>query len=157
MFEFAKGILFLLFGLGALSFVHSDVADAASKLILHLHLDPAWHYSKMLIEESSKLTVSQVRHLGLFALFFSVVRFVESFGLWHEKQWAEWFAVISAALYMPLEIHHLIKHFLDTREVSWTGVIILGVNLAIVIYLWLLLAEEYRKRAAKKLAKQPPL
>lgn len=145
MFEFGKGILFLLFGLGALSLVHRDVEDAAYKLIIHLHLDPTWHYPRFLIEQSARLTPNQVRSWGIFALFLSVVRGVESFGLWHEKHWAEWFAVISSAIYIPLEVYHLIHHFLVTRQISMMGVLILGVNLAIVIYLWSLLSADYKK------------
>ena len=41
MFEFAKGALALAAGAGLLAFVHHDIRDVVTELLLHLHLDPA--------------------------------------------------------------------------------------------------------------------
>ena len=57
---------------------------------------------------------------------------------------------ISCAIYIPLEVYHLIHHFLVFKLVSWMGVIVLGVNLAIVVYLWILLAADYQEKREKK-------
>ncbi len=43
-------------------------------------------------------------------IVYAVVRFCEAYGLWNEKSWAEWFAAISAAIYLPVETEELIRH-----------------------------------------------
>ncbi len=42
-------------------------------------------------------------------LVYSAIRFAEATGLWLEKQWAEWFALISGCLYLPIEIYELAR------------------------------------------------
>jgi len=63
------------------------------------------------------------------AFLYSVVRFVEAYGLWYLKAWAEWFAIISGSIYVPIELYELAKHATLVRAT------VLIANLAIVIYL----------------------
>jgi len=74
---------------------------------------------------------------------------VAAYGLWHERPWAEWFAVICAALYVPVEIHHLCYR----PSLILAGILI--VNLAIIAYLGRLLQANHRRRKAKA-AGSPP-
>ena len=60
------------------------------------------------------------------AMLYAIVRFAEAFGLWREQAWAEWFGIISGALYLPLEVYEL------TVRVSAIKVSILLVNLVVV-------------------------
>ena len=55
------------------------------------------------------------------------MRGVEAFGLWHGRRWAEWFALVAGALYIPVEIYEIIHH------VSWLKVAVLAVNAGIVL------------------------
>ena len=50
-------------------------------------------------------------------------------GLWRMRTWAEWFAIISGGIYIPLEVFEIAKH------VSRLRVLALVVNIAIVAYL----------------------
>jgi ATP/maltotriose-dependent transcriptional regulator MalT len=34
----------------------------------------------------------------------------EAYGLWRERHWAEWLAAVSATIYIPVEIHEIVKH-----------------------------------------------
>ena len=72
------------------------------------------------------------------------MRFIEGYGLWRERHWAEWFAVISAGLYLPLELTHFGRH----PSVFNAGVIF--VNMLIILYLAGLLGQQRagRERAA---------
>ena len=36
-------------------------------------------------------------------------RFIEAYGLWHMRVWAEWFALLSGGIYLPWEILELIE------------------------------------------------
>ena len=61
------------------------------------------------------------------------------------RVWAEWFAIVTGEIYLPLEVWEIVKH------TSWPRVIILIVNLAIVAYLvWNLLRHRNTKAAANR-------
>ena len=61
--EFAKGILFLLFALGAFSFEQRAIANAANTLIRQLHIDPTWRYAIKLVDATAALTPSKLKML----------------------------------------------------------------------------------------------
>jgi uncharacterized membrane protein (DUF2068 family) len=64
-----------------------------------------------------------------FAFLYSGVRFVEAFGLWRQRRWAEWLSVVSGGIYLPIEVYEIAVH------VSWPTVLTLAVNLVIVLYM----------------------
>jgi uncharacterized membrane protein (DUF2068 family) len=99
----------------------------------------------------SDFTPSQIRFSGIIALVMAAGRAVEGYCLWHERPWAEWFAVISSSCYMPYEIYRFFKH------PDAVIVIIFLVNVAIVIYLSLLLVGNHKKRAQEKKLANPRL
>jgi uncharacterized membrane protein (DUF2068 family) len=82
----------------------------------------------------------------LFASGLAVVRFAEAYGLWQARPWAEWFAVISAAIYLPWEVYRFY------REPRVAGAVLFLVNLLIVAYLAQLLAENRRRKLAARAA-----
>lgn len=75
------------------------------------------------------------------ALTYSTLRFVEAYGLWKARAWAEWIALISAVLYVPFEVHELI------RRLSLFHISLLIVNLAIVAYMAYLRSLDHQKPA----------
>jgi uncharacterized membrane protein (DUF2068 family) len=80
---------------------------------------------------------------GLAALY-SLIRFVEAYGLWHQRRWAEWLAALSGAVYIPVEVYEI------AHRASWLKVGALLVNLAIVAYMvWLLTENRRRARHAE--------
>ena len=60
-----------------------------------------------------------------------------------DKSWGEWLAALSGGIYIPFEVGHLI------REPGWISVLVLGINLALVIYLALVLFEKRQKMRGK--------
>jgi uncharacterized membrane protein (DUF2068 family) len=93
------------------------------------HLNPAHHYPRIFIQAASRTNDSRLRSLAALALLYSVVRFVEAYGLWRIRVWAEWFAIISGSVYLPVEIYEL------WRRPTWTKGVVFVTNLAIVVYL----------------------
>jgi len=55
-----------------------------------------------------------------------LARFVEAYGLWRQRRWAEWFAAVSGAIYIPFELYELLK------GVTWLPLGALLVNVFIV-------------------------
>ena len=129
VFEGAKGGLVLVTGVGLLAFIHRDLHSAAEEVVRHLHLNPARHYPRIFLDAVARVTDTQLWLLALSAFLYVVVRFIEAFGLWHRKRWAEWFGALSGGVYIPVELFELARGF------SWVKLMVLAVNLAIVAYL----------------------
>ena len=128
-FEGAKGLLVLLVGLGLLEFIHKDLHLAAGQIVREFHLNPARHYPRIFIDAINHLTDGQLLAMAFSALLYSAVRFVEAIGLWLQRQWAEWFGLLTGGLYIPIELFELI------RGITWPKVTVLIVNAGVVGYL----------------------
>jgi len=140
VFEAFKGLVVLLAGFGLLSLVHTDLQAAAEELVRHSHLNPARHYPRVFIEAASRTSPARLRYLAGLAFAYSTVRFVEAWGLWNLKAWAEWFAIISGMVYVPIELFELLSHPTLLRA----GVLI-G-NLAVVVYLGFVRLNSSRRK-----------
>ena len=131
-------------GLGLLHFVHHDLQAAAEELVRQSHLNPAHHYPRIFIEAASRTSPGRLRFLAALAFLYATVRFVEAYGLWQLKAWAEWFAIISGSLYIPIEIFEIAKHVTIIR------IVVLLVNAFIVIYLIYVRWQSRKKRCKRQ-------
>lgn len=138
MLEAAKGLLVLVVGCGLLSLLHHDVQRFAERLVGHLHLNPAAHYPRIFIDLANKLSDNRLLGLAAGAALYSVARFIEAYGLWFARRWAEWFAAISAGIYVPFEIFELYE------RVSWLSLGALAINVAIVAIMLYFLFQKDR-------------
>jgi uncharacterized membrane protein (DUF2068 family) len=129
MFEGLKGTLVFIAGFGLLSLVHHDVQATAEQIVRHLHLNPARHFPRIFIEAAGHIDDTRLMSLAAFAGVYGLVRFIEAWGLWHKRAWAEWFAIISGSIYLPIEVYEIWEHTTGMR------VIVFLVNAVIVGYL----------------------
>ncbi len=129
LFEAGKGLLVLLVGLELLSLVHQGAQNVGEEIVERFHLNFARRHPRILLYAATHLNDSNVRLLALAALAYSTVRFVEAYGLWRVRAWAEWFAIVSGGVYLPFELYELIRH------PTLVKVVVLLVNAAIVAYL----------------------
>jgi len=135
-FEGLKGALVLAVGFALLGYIHADLESFCEDLVRNLHLNPARGVPRIFIASASRVPDSQMSLLVLGAVLYAIVRFIEAFGLWHQRAWAEWFALISCAVYLPIELYEL------SRGISALKVILLLVNVLVVGYLWLVLRRQ---------------
>lgn len=133
LFEGAKGLLVLLVGFELLSLIHKDIHEAAMHLVKHLHLNPASHYPRIFLDLMESVNDTRLWGLASAAAVYSLVRLIEAVGLWYRKKWAEWFAILSGGIYIPVEIYEVIQ-----RQ-TWPRVAVLVVNVGIVAYLLLIM------------------
>ncbi len=126
--EACKGLVVLLLGL-TLLFVHRHAEDFTQHLLYHLHMDPARRFGHMLIDAATKVTDARLWTIAGATLTYSAVRFVEAWGLWHRRVWAEWFALLSGAMYLPWEILKI------TERADWERITVLAVNVVIILYM----------------------
>jgi len=129
LFEVAKGFAAISASLGLLSLAQHDVRAMAYALIGHFHLDPDAHYPRILLDDATWLQNANIRQVVLLAFGYSIVRLIEGYGLWRDRTWAEWLAACSGAIYLPIEVSHL----LDRPSPINTAV--LALNFLIVAYM----------------------
>lgn len=145
-FEALKGVLVLGAGFGLLSLLHRDLQTTAERLVRHSHLNPAHHYPRIFIEAASRTNDSRLWSLAVLAFLYAVMRFVEAYGLWRMRVWAEWFAIIAGSLFLPVEIYEIF------RRATWMRGIILLTNLSIVAYLVAVLLSSNRPAHADRVS-----
>ena len=127
--EAAKALLVLLAGFGLLALIHRDVQDLAEKFVRHSHLNPAGKYPRIFLDAADRVTDARLWLYASLAALYSLVRSVEAYGLWNERRWAEWFALASSALYLPVEIYEMWHRF------GWVKASIFLTNVAVVSYM----------------------
>ena len=148
LFEAAKGLLVLLVGCGLLTLIHKDLHLAAERLVRHLHFNPASHYPLIFIDAANNVTDIQLWVMAFSALLYSLVRGVEAYGLWQQRQWAEWFGLLTGGMYLPVELFEI------TRGVTWPKVTVLAVNAGVVGYLSFVLyqSRQHKKHKPRKIS-----
>ncbi len=141
VFEFAKGVVVLA---AVLSLRWLDPADLADSFLTLLHISPDHHLARLFLEMADRLSDVKFWHLALGAAVYSGLRVTEAIGLWRARAWAEWIALVSGALYLPLELRVLMRH------ASLLHASVFTVNLAIVAFMFYLrmYVPRQEKRAA---------
>jgi len=110
--EFAKGIIVVLAGLGVFVALMHRVSDV------------------------------RLWKIATVATIYVTLRFVEAYGLWYVRPWAEWLAFASGAIYIPFEAADLL------RRPDWFRLLVIVVNVGIVLYMLMLRLEAAKKRHA---------
>jgi|CZKM01.1.fsa_nt_gi uncharacterized membrane protein (DUF2068 family) len=140
LFEAVKGILAFAASCGLLSLRHTDLHAITDAFLLRHGIDPERHYTRLVIETVAQATHLHAGQIAAVGFAYALIRLVEAYGLWEGKHWAEWFAVISAGLYLPWELVHFARH----PRLFNAGIILF--NLALLFYLARLLARQRAQR-----------
>ncbi len=115
--------------MGALYFSNHDVEHALARSVARLHLHPSNTYVVRATAWPTSADPRTLRAIGVGTFAYAAIFITEGVGLLLHKRWAEYFAVIVTASFLPLEAYELVK------EVRLTRMAIEAVNLAIVLYL----------------------
>jgi uncharacterized membrane protein (DUF2068 family) len=139
-FEFFKGIFVALMGFSALALVHRNVWIYAEDLLALFHINPDRHYAQAFLDFADSVTDARLWAAARIAFAYAVLRFTEAYGLWKERIWAEWVAVVSGTLLLPLEVRELVRGLTLLRCSLFVG------NVAIVLYMVYVIVEHRRER-----------
>jgi uncharacterized membrane protein (DUF2068 family) len=150
LFEAFKGALVLIAGFGLARLVNRDVEAIAEAMVHRLHLDAAKGYPRIFLELAQNVSSAQLWMLAALAAAYSTLRFVEAFGLWRGRRWAEWLAALSGAIYVPVEIYEL------ARRVTWIKLGALVLNAAVVAYMIWLLASRFPSPPSQSTDRRAP-
>jgi uncharacterized membrane protein (DUF2068 family) len=127
--EASKGIVVVLIGCGLLTLLHRDVPATVEHILAHLHIHSDRRIGHAVVDAFAHVTDGRLWAIAGACLLYATTRFTEAYGLWNRRVWAEWFALLSGALYLPWEILQVLER---GSLLHWA---ILGVNLAIVLYM----------------------
>jgi uncharacterized membrane protein (DUF2068 family) len=129
LFEAAKGLLVLIVGFDLLRPFHRDVRFHVDEIVRHMHLNPASRIPHIFMEATGRFEGMNLAPLAFGAAAYALIRFVEGYGLWRQRAWAEWFAAASGAIYIPFEVRHLILHHhkVLTAIILVANIVIVGV------------------------------
>ena len=132
VYEVVKGVGALL-GAGALWSWHTDLEhwlitataswQQAFGQLLAPQVDSAVHIAQVASQNWSVFLLLIFAYAGL--------RFLEAYGLWHDKTWAYWFGVLGYGIFIPIELYYLIVSPFD-----WFKLAILVSNIIIVIVVY---------------------
>jgi uncharacterized membrane protein (DUF2068 family) len=136
-FEATKGVLAVIIAVILIAVRHR-MEDLAEELLYHLHIGFDQKWAQALLHGASDLSDMRIWTVLAVALAYATVRFVEAWGLWHQRVWAEWFALLSGTLYLPFEIVKVVQHR------HWLAIAVFLVNLAIVLYMLEIRVREMR-------------
>ena len=148
-FEFIKGTFVLLIGLCAVLLVHKNAWVIAESLLALLHISTDRHSAQLFLDFADRLTDASLWAAAELALAYSILRFVEAYGLWRQRTWAEWLAFVSGTLFFPLEIRGLMRGITLLRSVVFVA------NIGIVLYMWYLLRAGLQRRRKQQAETQP--
>jgi uncharacterized membrane protein (DUF2068 family) len=128
--EFAKGVIVLLLAFGVLSLVrHGNLWDFVEGILDFLHIDLDGRFARRFLDLADRLSDTRLWVIATYAGSYCALRFVEAYGLWKARVWAEWVALISGAIYLPFESYELF------RRITIVRASVLIVNLGIVLYM----------------------
>jgi uncharacterized membrane protein (DUF2068 family) len=142
--EFLKGVFVTLMGICALLLVHKDAWLYAESVLAVFHISTDRRIAQMFLDFADNVTDAKLWAAAWLAFAYSTLRFIEGYGLWRCRTWAEWVAAISGTLLLPLEVRELFRRVTLLR----CGVLI--VNVAVVLYMvYVIMANrrEHKKAA----------
>jgi hypothetical protein len=140
IFEALKGAIALVLGFALHLLAGQHQHPAIRWTVEHFHLADSKHAPHFIVEMLTHPEKMRLDMWTLLAVAYAVLRFAEAYGLWRARQWGEWLALVSAALYVPFEIYAIFDGPTPLK------VTLLVFNLAFVTYLGMVLAATHRKR-----------
>jgi len=131
VFEALKGALALASAYVLIILIRRDVdfKDAAEHILFSLHINPGHHWSQEFLHAANRISGTNLVMIGAIAITYAILRFAEGYGLWKQRAWAEWLAIVSGCIYLPFEIYKVIRR---PNELHWA---ILGINILVVLYI----------------------
>jgi uncharacterized membrane protein (DUF2068 family) len=149
MFEVIKAAISFLLGCALFHLMHKNLDDIAGRVVQVLHVNPQGMLSNLLFELASHFSNRNLWVLALGTLAYASVIATQAYGLWREREWAQWLSLLSTALYLPPELYWMLGH------PGWLKCDVLVIN--IVIFLFMVsLRVNARSRVIRNIQPQSP-
>jgi uncharacterized membrane protein (DUF2068 family) len=140
--KFAKGLLLVGIGFGAMHLINRDLGEEVRDLAANLRIDPENREVQLILEKIANLQPYALRNFSLVSFLFAADMFAEGVGLWLNKTWAKYLLVIATGSFLPYEA------YLSIRMPGWNRVLLLLANLAVLIYVVRLMWVSHKRPKA---------
>jgi uncharacterized membrane protein (DUF2068 family) len=140
IYKLLECLLLVLAGIVQLKLIHQDLASSLHHWVQAVRVDPDNRYVHALLVKLSFLSPKQLKELSIGTFVYAGLRFAEGIGLVMQRLWGQYLTVIVTALFIPLEIYELFRHW---RVVK---LIVMILNIAVVMYL----IREIRKQDPRR-------
>ena len=131
-----KAAALIAIGIGAIHFLHRDLAAAVVHWTQVLGVDPDNRFVHGLLEKIFRVTPKQLKALSIGTFLYAALFATEGIGLLMRKRWAEYFTIVTTTLLIPLEIYEVVHKLTPGK------VVVVIVNALIVWYLVLRVRSE---------------
>jgi uncharacterized membrane protein (DUF2068 family) len=131
VFEAFKGAVALASGYVLVHMIRREVdfEYAVERILFSLHINPNNHWSREILHAANRISGTSIAMIAAIAFSYAALRFVEGYGLWRQRAWAEWLAIVSGCIYIPFEVYKIVRR---PNELHWA---ILGINILVVLYI----------------------
>jgi len=129
MFEVTKAAIVLLLGCGVFVLMHKNLNGIAERVGQVVHVNPEGKLSNLFFGLASHASDRNLWVLALSTLAYASVMSTEAYGLWRERAWAQWFSLLSTALYVPPELYWIL------RNPSWLKCAVLVTNIVMFLFM----------------------
>jgi uncharacterized membrane protein (DUF2068 family) len=138
-FKLFKALLLIVLGIGAVRYLHRDLAAAVMHWTEVLRVDPDNPFVHGILVKVFRVTPRQLKELSAGTFLYAGLFATEGIGLLLRKRWAEYFTIVTTGALIPIEIFELARRFTITRLV---------VSLVNVLIVWYLVARVRSTRSA---------
>lgn len=128
--KLGKGLLLLLLAAGVYSLHDNNLPDEFRQSLLFFHLDPEKAFFTELAHKISGITPANVVWIARGTVLYSLFSLIEGTGLLFRISWVGWMTIGESAFFIPIEVYELM------RRASWSLLVILGLNILIIWYLF---------------------
>jgi uncharacterized membrane protein (DUF2068 family) len=128
--KLVKGLVFLSLAWAAYALSDKNLPAEYRRALHLLRLNPERKFWADLAVRVGALNEAKVLLAAAGTLIYSLFSLIEGVGLCFRIPWAGYLAIAESAFFIPIEIYELVHAF------SWAIVVILGLNILIVWYLF---------------------
>lgn len=127
-YKFGSGALLFLVGVEAIRLLHSDVQFVVAHWVEWFHAGRL-RYVQVMLDQLGQVSRGELLGVSAASFVYSGIQMTEGVGLYLERRWAEYLALLGTGGFLPLELYELARAF------SWTKLGVLIFNIALVGYL----------------------
>jgi uncharacterized membrane protein (DUF2068 family) len=127
-YKFGSGALLFMIGVEAIRLLHADVRFVLEHWMAWFHADRL-RYVQSALREIGPISSREMMGMSLTSFAYSGLQLLEGIGLYRERRWAEYLALVGTGGFLPVEIYEM------THAFSWIKLGVLLFNVLIVSYL----------------------
>jgi uncharacterized membrane protein (DUF2068 family) len=142
--EFLKGAAAVAAAMLLLLHPHASYGHIAERLLHAFHIHRNSIVAIEVISWARRIDIRHIHIAVILAFVYAGLRFAEGWGLWRVRTWAEWFGFLNGALYLPIELIEIYRHY------TWVKLAILVINIIVVLYLGWEIRKGKREKAQRK-------